>query len=293
MPFPAWPLAIPDRLHLDWPPRELGTGTLMVPTLCRLALLTLAALALGAPTARATVADRFVPFFDAADGVTTGVDSRGQQFVRFGPNAAKLYRKIGGKKARVACTSIIARPNGQTPLSGGYSAIDLALPRKRARIYPHNLGSPRPLDVCAISTKRVRPEYPCLPIGAGETARCARVVVAFSDLGRAYLDAHSRAIEIDLIRSELPFVLGQSGEPPLDQLHRGIGRDIVALAAPGAPPPAGNVGLWLEGENYAISALLADGRLLFARFQDGVYSTNVYELIQKEEPDHAIFTVFY
>jgi hypothetical protein len=260
--------------------------------LSRIAVLTLAALALVVPTAHATVADRFVPFVDASDGVTTGVNSKGEQFIRFGAKAAKLYRRIGGKKARVACDSILERPNGQTPISGGYSAIDPTLPRKPGRVYPHNLGSPRPLDLCAIATKRGKSEYPCLPIGAGES-RCTRVVVAFSDLGRAYLDAHSRAIELDLIRSELPYSSDGTDRPPIEVLRRRFGQEIAVLPAPDAVPPTGNVGLWLSGENYAIAALLADGRLLFARFIDGVYSTNVYELIRKEEPDHAIFSVFY
>ena len=185
-------------------------------------------------------------------------------------------------------------PPARRPTSGGYSARRYpTLPRKRTRIHPHNLGSPTALDVCAIATKRGKSEYPCLPIGAGESRRCTRAMVAFSDLGRAYIDAHSRAIELDLIRSELPFANDGTDRPPLEVLRRRFGNELVALGAPDAAPTAGTVGLWLDGENYAIAALLADGRLLFARFLDGVYSTNVYEAHRKEEPDHAIFSAFY
>ncbi len=258
----------------------------MVP---RLALLAFAALALAAPSAEAAVADRYVPFYDAADGVTTGRDSHGNTFMRFGP---KVYRRIGGGKAEVACDAILARPNGATPISGGYTASVFNLPRKRSRVYVVDGGSTRPMDVCTIATKRKRPEYPCLPNAAGESARCVRVIVALTDLGRAYIDARSRAIELFLIKSELRFVLDQSDQAPLDNLRRRIGREIVALPTPDALPPAGSVGFWFEGANYALTALLRDGRPLFARFQDGVYSTNVHEFIRDEDDEHTTFSVF-
>jgi hypothetical protein len=262
----------------------------MVLTPWRLALLTFAALALAAPSAaEAAVADRYVPFFDAADGVTTGRDSHGGTFMRFGP---KVYRRIGGKPAEVACGSIIARPNGATPVSGGYTSSVFKLPRKRSRVYVVDGGSTRPMDVCTIATKRIRPEYPCLPNAAGESARCVRVIVALTDFGRAYLDARSRAIELFLIKSELRFVLDQTDKTPVDRLRGRIGRDIVTLPEPDALPPAGQVGLWVDGENYSLTALLQDGRPLFARFRDGVYSTNVHEFIRDEDPDHTTFSVF-
>jgi hypothetical protein len=252
----------------------------MALTLSRLALLMLATLALAAPNAGAAVADRYVPFYDAADGVTSGVDSHGALFLRFGPQAADIYRRIGGKwGTRVACDAVLARPNGATPISGGYSAVDPKLPRKRSRVYPHTLGQTRPNDVCAIATKRIRPEYPCLPLGGGESARCVRVIVALSDLGRAYVDARSRAIEIFQVKSYVG--VAQTEEDPIGELRRLVkSDDVVALAAPDAAPPAGKVGVWLSGENYAIGALLQDGRLQFARYLDGVYSTNIFEFIR-------------
>jgi hypothetical protein len=258
----------------------------------RLALLTLAAFILAAPTAGAAVADRYVPFYDAPDGVTSGFDSHGALFLRFGSKAASIYRRIGGQRGtRVACDGVIARPNGATPISGGYTGIDSKLPRKRSRVYPHTLGSTRPMDVCAVATKRVSPEYPCLPLGGDESARCVRVIVALTDLGRAYVDARSRAIELFQIKSYLG--VAQTEDDPIGELRRLVKSDaVVALPTPDAAPPTGNVGVWLNGENYAIGSVLQDGRLLFARYLDGVYSTHIYEFIRDEEPDHTVFSLF-
>ena len=59
-----------------------------------------------------------------------------------------------------------------------------------------------------------------------------------------------------------------------------------------ALPPAGQVGVWISGEDYAIVARLRDGRPQFARELDGVYSTNVYELIRGEDREHTTFSLF-
>ena len=45
------------------------------------------------PSAHASVADRVVPVYDAADGVTAD-----ERFVRFGPKAAKLFRGLAGRQ---------------------------------------------------------------------------------------------------------------------------------------------------------------------------------------------------
>jgi hypothetical protein len=255
----------------------------------RLALLTVAAFALAAPTAGAAVADRFVPFYDAADGVTSGVDSHGKVFMRFSP---EVYRRIGGKRAtRVACDAVIAKPDGAPPISGGYGGVDSKLPRKRGRVSVFDGGSTRPMDVCAIATKRIRPEYPCLPLGGGESARCVRAIVALTDLGRAYVDARSRAIELFQVKSYLG--IAATEDDPIAELRRLVkSDDIVALPAPDAAPPAGKVGVWLDGENSAIGAVLESGRLQFVRYLDGVYSTNIFEFIRGEGPDSTVFSIF-
>src|SRR4051812_1228471 len=58
-------------------------------------LLSVLALAVCAPSASATFADQVMPVYDAADGVT----ARGT-YLRFGPRAAKLYRRLPDARSR-------------------------------------------------------------------------------------------------------------------------------------------------------------------------------------------------
>jgi hypothetical protein len=55
-----------------------------------------------APSASASIADQVVPVYDAADGVTAGQTARGT-YLRFGPSAARLYRRFAGRTVTVGC----------------------------------------------------------------------------------------------------------------------------------------------------------------------------------------------
>ena len=96
------------------------------------------ALALAAPRADAAVADRYIPFHDAADGVTTGTDSRGRSFMRFGARW-RVLRELGRAQRAGGVLRGPDREDGAPPVSGGYAVLGLPAPeaaRSRLRRRP-------------------------------------------------------------------------------------------------------------------------------------------------------------
>jgi hypothetical protein len=236
--------------------------------------LCVAVLALAAPGASAAIADRFVPDYHAASGVTAVHGARGT-VIRFGPKAAKLYRGLAGKKAVVGCGQPV-KDNGITESSGyadtggrsesftsraGMTWIDVRLPRKRGRVTV-SVGK---ADVCFIATDetRSRADDFCLPPSPG-VELCTRVVVALNDQGLTDIDEHSRALELDLVFGV-----------PLADIREEFGSDAVALDGPDASPPAGKVGVFRDGQTTVAAALLRDGRRYFIRQDADLFSTNV------------------
>ncbi|MDA0170359.1 hypothetical protein OJ998_14770 [Solirubrobacter taibaiensis] len=230
----------------------------------RALLLALVALLIVVPSANAAYADRFVPFVDVSDDVHVGT-ARGEMYVRFGPKAAKLYRKLAGRTYTSGC---IADPPGGEGTSGDLPG-DRA-PRKRSRLYISGLPG---ADVCFIASPMRASDDRCLfarvpDFVPGEAPQCLRAIVAMSDQGRAYVDAYARTMEIATIIFD---------EDPLSfaELQKDLGSDVVALAGPDDAPPPGTVGHFDNGHTRVISALLADGTRKFARMDGDVYSSNV------------------
>jgi hypothetical protein len=80
-------------------------------------------------------------------------------------------------------------------------------------------------------------------------------------------------------------LLGLTREGEVPQL----GPDVVVLDSPDGSPPPGKVGYRLQGENLAVAALLQDGRRVFVRWDNGVYSTNVPELMGGSDDMFSVF----
>ncbi|MDA0162761.1 hypothetical protein OM076_20985 [Solirubrobacter ginsenosidimutans] len=244
--------------------------------------LSAAVLALAAPTAGAAIADQVVPVYDADDGVTAGQTAHGT-FLRFGPKAAKLYRRFAGHTVRVGCGRPSAKDDGTSGFTGstdgtqelygdGYLSEDRRMPRTRGRVGLGYVGDP--YDVCFIATKRRTSDDICLPVSAPpyDEDRCVRLLVALTPQGVADIDERSRVIE-----------LGELFGAPIDEAQKEFGADIVVLDSPDASPPVGKVGLYEVGANTAAVAMLRDGRRLFVRQDGEVYSTNVGPLSGGED----------
>jgi hypothetical protein len=241
----------------------------------RAVLLSVVLFALAAPNASAAIADRFVPVYDQADGVTASKGGR-TAVLRFSPKAAKLYRGLAGARATVGCGDPTIKDDGSTRLTGslrgptltgraGYSWTERTLPRRRARINVPVAGA---ADVCFIATKERRSDDLCLPLEPDSTPRCVRLIVALTDKGRAGLDAKARALELDLVFGV-----------PLAEIQKEFGVDsAVALDGPEASPPPGKVGVFQNAQTTIAVAVLADGRRLYIRQEGDVFSTNVPQL---------------
>jgi hypothetical protein len=251
--------------------------------------LALLVLALGAPSAGAEVADRFMPVYDASDGVRVVRSSTGEPLVRFGPKAASIYRAIRGRRAMIGCGGVEPeRLGGSGLVTTGFMSGTFRLPRRRGPVRTWTDG-----DVGFIATRAGKDRRGCMALSETDTNWCARVIVAVTDPGAAYLDAHARALELSRTIIVANLALGVlADKAPIERARLQLGTDdVVALASPDASPPAGQVGYWTDGKaGYAAVALLRDGGRVFARFADGVFSTNVPGFIGFD--DDANFTVF-
>ena len=231
--------------------------------------LSVAVLALAAPTAVAGPIDEYVPVYDAASGVT--VARAGDKVVfRFGPKAAKAYRGIAGKKATIGCghpvkddgtVSYVSGPDGDFKSTGGMTmpSTDVRLPRKRGRVSIRLTG---PADLCFISVKDDHDDN--CPPATPHATRCVKVVVARTEQGRTDLDERLRAVELDA-----------TFDQPLAELQRDLGDAVVVLDSPDASPPPGKIGIFRNDQSSAAVALLRDGTRRYIRQDGEVFSTNV------------------
>ncbi|HEY6887353.1 MAG TPA: hypothetical protein VI300_06220 [Solirubrobacter sp.] len=229
--------------------------------------LSVAVLGLAAPAAGAGVIDKYVPIYDAADGVT--VARAGEKVVfRFGPQAAKAYRGLSGKQATIGCghptrddgsTASFVGSDGSFTSRAGMTLTDVRLPRKRGRV---SVLLPGPADVCFIAVKDAHSDE-CVP-GTQHDERCVKVVVARTEQGRTDIDERLRALELDAFFDQ-----------PLAELQEEFGEGVVALDSPDASPPPGKVGLFKSEQSSAAVALLRDGTRRYMRQDGEVFSTNV------------------
>jgi len=184
-------------------------------------------------------------------GVTVVRGSHGY-VIRFSKRAAKVYRRIAGRRVIVGCGTVV-------PTNGGFSVGDdmstlLRAPRKRHSISTLREGS----DFCTIRLRAARELVVILPVTAN---------------GRTFIDELFTAFYLDL-----PFLsLDDSTDAPPSValvLERGRGA-YVALDGPDGTPPAGKVGYWTDGVRWVTAALTTAGRRLFIDQGPEVITTNV------------------
>jgi hypothetical protein len=242
----------------------------------RALLISLILLVLAAPGAgAASIASRILPIRGAADGVTAGTTNR-TAWLKFGPRAATLYRKLAGQKATVGCGDLSVKDDGEawsgaTVGSDGSSRsesgraglwwVQRKLPGRRGRV---SFLRGQNTDVCFIATREPKSDDICVEV-VPEDGLCVRVLVALTDKGRTALDERSRSFELDTVFSV-----------PIADIQKEFGADsVVALASPDASPPVDQVGVFQSGQTTAAVATLADGRRWYVRQDGDVFSTNV------------------
>jgi hypothetical protein len=230
-----------------------------------------------APSAgAATLGDGYIPDAETLPGVTVTVGKQGERSLRFGAKAAKVYRTLAGKRATYSC-AVLENDDGWLRVDAGTSQRE-TLPRRANRVI--RLARSTGVDVCALSTKRnEKRDVPC-SIPSDNERECVRVIVALTDAGRTYLDAKKRAIELFVVATSIDALAEQGRD-----LQKVFGDSVVALASPDASPPVGKVGYIRQPNGLATASLLASGERAFLSIQNGVYSTNVPDLMGPG--DHA------
>jgi hypothetical protein len=172
--------------------------------------------------------------------------------IKFGKRAAKTYRRIAGRRIKVSCETVSARPDG-AGIEGGSEMVTRA-PRVRRPI--RTLDRSR-ADICSI---RLR--------GSGEWVAAAPLTAR----GRVYLD--------ELTLTALLGAVLELGDPdgtpaPAAEVVATGRGFIVALDGPDSSPARGKTGYWTDGTRVVVAAVSRAGRRLFIELDRDVVRTNV------------------
>jgi hypothetical protein len=212
-----------------------------------------------------------------ADGVRVKRE-QGAIVVVFTRQAARLYRRVAGKRVTVSCTELPAEEE-LGPVSINTGEITLRAPERRR---PLRTGDrTRGLDYCRVwlAARTVRRD--------GARTRRGRqhiVSVPLSQRGAVYLDEQFKAIALSTLLSLAGTEADRRNSPGyptapqlLELLDRLSGFRIVALASPADTPPPGAIGYFSDGLRHVAAVIVsASGRRLFIELQaEDVLYTNV------------------
>jgi hypothetical protein len=213
-----------------------------------------------------------------ADGVRI-VRERGAIVVVFTPRAAKLYRRVAGKRVSVLCWEFT-----EGGVNGGGGS--LRAPKRRRPLRTGDLT--RGMDYC-----RVWLEARTVRRGGQRLRRSREVIVSIplTQRGAVFLDEQEKAISLQ----SLLLIIRLESEGNVDtwptaaelqggRIGRRLGPRLVALENPTDTPPADTIGYYSVGEQHVVVAIVsASGRRLFIEFEaDGVLRTNVAGYIYGE-----------
>jgi hypothetical protein len=216
-----------------------------------------------------------------AQGVRT-VRQHGEIVVVFTPRAARLWRRVAGKRVSVFCESGPSEPDDQ-----GFSVIEgggttFRAPKRGRRL--HTGDGTRGMDLCrvwleartltrhGVRQRLGRELIVAIPLtqrGAVQLDERARALALVTVLNIAQLEAHRRHLDRFLTSDELVEALPRLRRPgPLS---------VVALQAPSDTPAAGSIGYYSDGAQHVAAVVVsASGRRLFLELDvDNVVRSNV------------------
>jgi hypothetical protein len=214
-----------------------------------------------------------------ADGVRI-VRERGAIVVVFTPRAARLWRRVAGRRVSVLCQERSTDEFGLVTVEEG--GTTLRAPRRGRRLRTGDLTRGR--DTCRVSLE------PRTVRRNGERRRLPReliVEIPLTQDGAVRLDEKRRAFALLTVLG-IAAAVGErrnlDGFPTpsdlvavLPVLTRPIRLSVVALPSPADTPPAGSVGYYSNGARHVAAVVLsASGRRLFLEFDvDDVIRSNV------------------
>jgi hypothetical protein len=213
-----------------------------------------------------------------ADGVRI-VRERGAIVVVFTQRAARLYRRIAGKRVSVLCWEFT-----DNSVNGGGGT--LRAPKRRRPLRTGDLT--RGMDYCRVwlAARTVRRN--------GERQRRPRVVIVSIPLtqrGAVFLDEQSKVLDLQRLlfgAGLLAEERSSSAWPTATELlgwlpTRALRPGVVALANPADTPPQEAIGYYSDGQQHvAAVAVSALGRRLFVEHEGDVLHTNVAGYIHGE-----------
>jgi hypothetical protein len=226
-----------------------------------------------------------------AQGVRIVRDKHGAIVVVFSRSAARLWRRVAGRRVSVMCE----KGPDPDPENPGYSFSEgggtvVRAPKRGRRLRTGDLT--RGMDVCevAVEPRTVRRN--------GKRRRIGRrliVTIPLTQRGAVRLDEQARANALLTLLVIAGTLGAQSGEDryatsaelvaALPRLRRPIGLSVVSLASPDGTPPAGSIGYYSDGAQHAAAVVLsASGRRLFYEADaDEVVRTNVLKYLTSED----------
>jgi hypothetical protein len=229
------------------------------------ALAAVAALAGSAP-AGAQDADRPLE----VRGVRAENAASGGVTITFTSSAAKLYRRVAGRRTIVTCQALEPAGALLVPLDrAGELFSDKAAPSTRRPLRIREAGGGR-YDVCELTVLRSR---------RGRLRSVLSLSVPLTQPGAAYLEATrigGRMVAALIVTASL----GRGGAYPAAQaVAREVPR-LAVLAAPGDSPPAGRVGLYSDGARHVtVVGLTSTSVRLLIDANAGVLTSNVPEVV--------------
>lgn len=248
-----------------------------VPRWCVLAMMAALLLVL-APSASAQTAQLPV---GEAKGVRI-VREHGAIVVVFTPRAARLWRRVAGKRVSVFCEER-SGPDEDGFITVSEGGGTFRAPRRGRRLRTGD--QTRGMDICRVwlearTLRRngVRQRY----------GRELIVAIPLTQAGAIRLDEGARAYALFTLL-EIAASRGNAGAYPTSAdlvalvpvLPRPVRLSVVALAATNDTPPAGSIGYYSDAAQHAAAVVLsATGRRLFVEYDaDRVIRTNVLEYV--------------
>lgn len=210
------------------------------------------------------------------------VREHGAIVVVFTPRAARLWRRVAGKRVSVLCEER-SGPDEDGFITVSEGGATFRAPRRGRRLRTGD--QTRGMDICRVwlearTLRRngVRHRY----------GRELMVAIPLTQAGAVRLDERARTHALVTLL-EIAARRGNAGAFPTSAdlvalapvLPRPVRLSVVALAAPADTPPARSIGYYSDGAQHAAAVVLsATGRRLFIEYDaDRVIRTNVLEYI--------------
>lgn len=229
-----------------------------------------------------------------ANGVRI-VKQRGAIVVVFTKPAARLYRRLAGKRVTVSCTEMddgkklgfrIVSTGGTTfraPKRGRrLETGDMTPGQDYCRVWLAARTVKRQGRVISRSSRDHVVSIPLTQAGAVHLDEELKTFLLLSVLLRAGVEADDRKSGVYPTADQMLAAFGPPPRSP-DRRHR-LPYPLVALANAGDTPPSGSIGYYSDGQlHVAAAAVSASGRRLFIEYMpDKVLRTNVADYMFDE-----------